>query len=174
MPLAEFQLRRKVNPYNINREQFPGGDMFWNKDQFLVFEDVIKTKKNMYVPVQWIDLNHLKKDLTYFGEALSIVDQLHIEELITFQQDFDYEVVAHFFAIVHFHTDDDHTMTWLTNGEVLSAKWKDFMDLLHVRDEGLHHPVGLRPHANPTAIAKEKLLPYYIVKRTHLVRSPML
>ncbi|KAE8779332.1 hypothetical protein D1007_47666 [Hordeum vulgare] len=40
------------------------------------------------------------------------------------------------------------------------------MNLLHVQDEGLHHLAGLRPHANPTALAKEKLLPYYIVKET--------
>ncbi|KAE8821122.1 hypothetical protein D1007_00744 [Hordeum vulgare] len=60
---------------------------------------------------KWIDINHLKKDPAYFGDALCIVYQLRIEELITFQQNFDYELVAHFFAIVHFHTDDDQTMT---------------------------------------------------------------
>ncbi|KAE8787127.1 hypothetical protein D1007_38903 [Hordeum vulgare] len=122
MPLGEFQVHRKVNPYNSNREQFLGGAMFWNKDQFLIFEYVIKRKKNIYAPVQWIDINHMKKYLAYFGDALSIVEQLQIEELITLQQDFDYEIVADFFATVHFQTDDDRTMTWLTNGEVLSAK----------------------------------------------------
>ncbi|KAE8792932.1 exocyst complex component 7 [Hordeum vulgare] len=40
------------------------------------------------------------------------------------------------------------------------------MDLLRVRDEGLDHPVGLRPHAKPHATAKEKLLPYLSVKHT--------
>ncbi|KAE8781319.1 hypothetical protein D1007_45444 [Hordeum vulgare] len=122
MPLGEFQRHRRINPYNSNRDQFPRGGFFWNKDQFLIFADVLKTKKNLYVPVQLIDINHLKKYPTYFGDALSIVDQLQILELITFQQDFDYELVAHFFATNHFHTDDDRTMTRLTNGEVLSAK----------------------------------------------------
>ncbi|KAE8775469.1 hypothetical protein D1007_52026 [Hordeum vulgare] len=73
MPLGEFQQRWTINPYNSNREQFPGGELFWNKDQFLIFEDILKTKKNLYVPVEWIDLNHLKEDPTYFGDALSIV-----------------------------------------------------------------------------------------------------
>ncbi|KAE8801608.1 40S ribosomal protein S5-1 [Hordeum vulgare] len=93
MPLAEFQLRRKVNPYTSNRVQFPRGDIFWTNDQFLIYEDVLKLKKNLYVPVQWIDINHPKKDPAYFGDALSMVEQLQIEKLITFQQDFDYEVI---------------------------------------------------------------------------------
>ncbi|KAE8769770.1 transcription initiation factor TFIID subunit 9-like [Hordeum vulgare] len=130
MPLAEFQHRRKINPYANNRENFPGGELFWNRDQFLICEDVLRSKKNLYVLVQWIDLDHLRKDMSYFGEAIAMVEQLHITELISFHQDFDISIVAHFFATVHFHHDEARTMTWLTNGVQLTATWKDFMDLL--------------------------------------------
>ena len=52
----------------------------------------------------------------------------------------------------------------MTNGRQLSATWKDFMDLLHVPDEGLTMPVGVRPHANPESASKNKLQPYYVEK----------
>ena len=48
-------------------------------------------------------MNHLKKDPAYFGEALTMVEHLQIEELITFHHDFDPEIVAQFFVTVHFH-----------------------------------------------------------------------
>ncbi|KAE8797509.1 Exocyst complex component 7 [Hordeum vulgare] len=109
-------------------------------------------------------MEHLKKDRAYIGEPLSMVEQLGIAELITFHLDFDPEIVAKFFVPVHFHSDEAPTMTWMINGERLSATWKEFMDLLNVHDEGLEYLVGLRPHAKPSATAKEKLLPYFIEK----------
>ncbi|KAE8796163.1 hypothetical protein D1007_28870 [Hordeum vulgare] len=166
MPFAEFQHCRKLNPYANNRENFPGGELFWNRDQFLIYEDVLRSKKNLYVLVQWIDLDHFRKDMSYFGEAIAMVEQLQIADLISFHQDFDISIVAHFFATVHFHHDEARTMTWLTNGVQLSATWKDFMDLLQVRGEGLTTAVGLRPHAKPEAAPKEKLLRYLFVKHT--------
>ncbi|XP_044979323.1 uncharacterized protein LOC123446852 [Hordeum vulgare subsp. vulgare] len=111
-----------------------------------------------------MDMDHLKKDLTYFGEPLHMVEQLGIAELITFHLDFDPEIVAQFFVTIHFHTDAKRTMTWVTNGERLSATWKEFMDLMNIRDEGLENPLGLHPHAKPSATPKEKLLPYFIEK----------
>jgi hypothetical protein len=125
---------------------------------------VIKSKQNIYVPVQWIDMGHLKKDRAYFGEALDLVEQFGIEDLITFHMDFDVELVAQFFASVHFHTDEERTLTWMTNGKRLTAKWKEFMQLLHVRDEGLNVPVGVRPHANQESANKNKLQPFLVEK----------
>ena len=55
-------------------------------------------------------------------------------------------------------------MTWMTNGQQLTAKWKDFMDLLQVPDEGLDTPVGVRPHANPESANKNKLQPLLVEK----------
>ena len=40
--------------------------------------------------MQWIDFNHLRKDTEYFGEALRMIEQLGIEDIITFHLfDFD-------------------------------------------------------------------------------------
>ena len=111
--------------------------------------------------VHWIDMNHMRQDKhhAYFGEALDLVEQFGIEDVISFHLDFGPEIVAQFFASVHFHPVEERTMTWMTNGQRITATWKDFMDLLQVPDEGLNTPVGVRPHANPESANKNKLRP---------------
>ena len=59
-----------------------------------------------------------------------MVEQFAIEDIILFHLDFDPEIVAQFFASVHFHTDVERSMTWMTNGERMTADWKEFMDPL--------------------------------------------
>ena len=44
MPLAEFISRRKINPYVNPRANFRGNDLFWTKQQNLIYLDVIKAK----------------------------------------------------------------------------------------------------------------------------------
>ena len=114
------------------RANLRGNDLFWTKQQNLIYLDVIKAEKNIYMDVHWIDMNHMRQDKhrDYFGEALDLVEQFGIEHLLTFHLDFHPEIVAQFFASVHFHFYEAHTMTWMTNGKQMTAKWKDFMDFL--------------------------------------------
>ena len=159
IPLAEFISRRRINPYANPHANIRGNDFFWTKQQNLIYLDVIKGKQNTYVDVHWIDMNHMREDKhrAYFGEALDLVEQFSIEDVISFHLDFDPELVAQFFASVHFHTDEDRRMTWMTNGRQLTATWKEFMALLSVPDEGLNTPVGVCPHANSESASKNKL-----------------
>ena len=134
---------------------------------------MIKAKQNIYVPVQWIDMDHLKKNRAYFGEPLDLVEQFGIEELITFHPDFDPELVAQFFASVHLHTDEKRTMIWMTNGKRMTAEWKEFMGLSHVRDEGLDVPIGVRPHANPSLLPRTSYNPTLSRRLYSMARSLM-
>ena len=60
MPLAEFVIRRKINPYVSPRAITQGNDLFWNKQQNLIYMDVIKAKQNHYVEVHYIDMHHMR------------------------------------------------------------------------------------------------------------------
>ena len=51
IPLAEFVTRRKISCYVNPRANFRGNDLFWTKQQNLIYLDVIKAKKNTYVDV---------------------------------------------------------------------------------------------------------------------------
>ena len=57
---------------------------------------MIKGKENTYVDVRWIDMNYMReeKHRAYFGEALDLVEQFAIEDVISFHLDFDPELVA--------------------------------------------------------------------------------
>ena len=125
------------------------------------------------MPVQWIDMNHMKKDKNraYFGEALDLVEQFGIEELLTFHMDFDPEIVAQFFASVHFHTDEKRSMTWMTNGKRMTAEWKEFMDMLHIHDEGLDVPVGIRLHATQGLLPRTSFNPTLLRRLYPMARS---
>ena len=92
------------------------------------------------------------------------MEQFGIEHIISFHKDYDPEILAQFFASVHFHPNEERTMTWMTNGRQLTATWKEFMTLLGVPDEGLTTPQGVRPHANPESANKNKLMPYLVQK----------
>ena len=82
-----------------------------------------------------------------------------------FNKDFDADLVAQFYATVHLGTDEEKTLTWMTNGKLLSVKWKAFMELLEVEDHGLETPVGFRPHCNTTSTHKQALWPYCTLKK---------
>ena len=76
MPQAEFVIRRKINPYVSPQASTRGNDLFWNKQQNLIYMDVIKSKQNHYVEVHWIDMIHMRQEKHhgYFGEALDLVE----------------------------------------------------------------------------------------------------
>ena len=96
IPLSEFIPRRQINPYVNARAIFRGNDLFWTKQQNLIYLDVIKAKQNTYVDVKWIDMNHMRKDKyrEYFGEALDLVEQFGIEHVISFHLDYDPELIC--------------------------------------------------------------------------------
>ena len=49
--ITEYVERRKINPYVNPRANFRGNDLFWTKQQNLIYLDVIKAKQNIYVEV---------------------------------------------------------------------------------------------------------------------------
>ena len=63
-----------------------------SKSRFIM--DILKAKKNLFVDAKSIDLHHLEKDPEYFGEAIALCNQFDIVKIITFNKDFDPELVA--------------------------------------------------------------------------------
>ena len=86
--------------------------------------------------------------------------QLNILGIMKFNKNYDADIVAQLYATVHLGTDEDRTLTWMTNGKLLSVKWKAFMQLIGVEDLGLESFVGFRPHGRPNATHKQALWPY--------------
>ena len=118
----EFWERHRRNPYAEDQEPSLVNRPFWNRFQWTIYFDVIKVKKNLYVNVCSIDIAYMEKDPAYFGEALQMCSQLNILRIMEFNKDFDGDLVAQFSATVHLGTDAERTLTWMTNGKLLSVK----------------------------------------------------
>ena len=86
MPANEFMARRKLNPYGEPRAQFHGDELFWIKQQYRIYTEVLKSKTNMYVDAHWVDMAHMRRadNLAYFAEALDLVEQFGLEHFMTF------------------------------------------------------------------------------------------
>ena len=164
MKQNEYWQYRERNPYCRPQDAALVGRPFWNRDQSLVYFDRIKAKKNLFVKTKSINIEHMEKDRAYFGEALDLCAQFNIVPIMTFNYDFDAELVAQFFATVWFGTEDNRTMIWMTHGRQLRATWGEFMDLLGYPDEGLEKPLGLRPHHEGGPANKDNLLPHMTIR----------
>ena len=101
----------------------------------MIYLDILKAKNNLFVTVKSIDVSRMEKDLAYFGEALSLFHQWGLSPFITYNKDYDPEIVAQFYAIVHFHANEERSMSWMTGGRRFKVDWKDFMDCLGIADE---------------------------------------
>src|SRR5215216_5926550 len=145
MTAKEFWEKRRRDPYEQDQEPNLVNRPFWNRFQWAIDFDVIKAKKNLYVDVRSIDIAYMEKDPEYFGEALQMCSQLNILNIMQFNKDFDADLVAQFYATVHLGTDEERSLIWMTNGKLLSVKWKAFMELFGIEDQGLENPVGFRP-----------------------------
>ncbi|KAE8812509.1 hypothetical protein D1007_10431 [Hordeum vulgare] len=89
--------------------------------------------------------------------ALSLCENLGILGIMRFNKDYDVELIAVFFATFHLGTNEVRTLTWMTNGRLLSASWKSFMDLLNIDDKGLETPLGFCPHHEYATTHKQAL-----------------
>ena len=100
----------------------------------------------MFVKTKSVNLDHMEKYQAYFGEDRALCDQLNIVPLMTFNYDFDAELVAQFFATIWYGANPERTLIWMTNGRQSRTSWGTFMELLGYPGEGLRKPLGLRPH----------------------------
>jgi len=86
---------------------------------------------------------------------MSACENKHIKELMGFQKDWNKEVIAQFYATVHFgHLRDDRAMLWMTEGKYYRVTFTQFI-----------HVLGLDRHdANRPKIHNQPVLPNEEVK----------
>ena len=108
MPQEEFVVRHKHNPYCVPQDDALAGHPFWNKTQSLIYSEIIKTWTNLFADVESIDMGHMISNphTTYFAEAYALYEKWVVGPIIGFNKDFDTEIVAQFYATVHFHDGD--------------------------------------------------------------------
>ena len=106
MTTKEFEVFRVRNLYHRAQDEALVGCPFWTKDQSLIYLDILKAKKNLFVTVKSIDVSRMEKDTAYFGEALALSHQWGLIPFIRYNKDYDPEIVAQFYATIHFHANE--------------------------------------------------------------------
>ncbi|XP_044948777.1 uncharacterized protein LOC123398361 [Hordeum vulgare subsp. vulgare] len=103
----------------------------------------------------------------YFADAYALYEKWGLGPIVGFNKDFDSEVVAQFYATIHFHDCEERRLTWMTYGRVLHSDWAMFMTSMGIAHKGLDEPTGLRPHSEGIpAIHKSKLIRYSWILKT--------
>jgi hypothetical protein len=84
----------------------------------------------MVVNQHHINVEHMRKNPEYFGEALAMCEEFGLLQLMQFTQNWDEDLVVQFFSTVYFIEDEHKIIKWLTNGRLLEATWVEFGDSL--------------------------------------------
>ena len=83
---------------------------------------IMKDRKNKYVPnVKSVSLSYMEAHLDYFGEALALCEQVGIRNIISFNKDFDADLLVQLFATVYFFKDANRSIAWMCGDEVLTC-----------------------------------------------------
>jgi hypothetical protein len=118
------------------------------------------------VNTQYVDWEHMaRKNDPIFNEVIRNCERQRVKMLMGFRQDWNKEIIAQFYATVHFgYIDTDRAMIWMTNGQKYSITFHRFLrcfgimagdkDLRKLHDEGeldkdaLHLMYPRGEHAN--------------------------
>lgn len=119
---SEFARNKGINPYVVGAPdpRHVSDPWFYNNFQSQIYHEILMRKKtDNFVMQHSIHLEHMTKKPDYFGEALSICEEFGLLRIMDFNQKFDVELVAQFFATVHFGNEEVRTVTWMSRGKVL-------------------------------------------------------
>jgi hypothetical protein len=90
---------------------------------------VIIKKPKITHKAQYVDWEHMaRKNDPIFNEVISYCERQRVKELMGFQQDWNKEIIAQFYATVHFgHIGTKRAMIWMTNAQRYSITFPRFL-----------------------------------------------
>jgi hypothetical protein len=126
MTKALKKLRDK-NPYEEGKTA--SDPRFWAKFQQDYCATVIIKKSKITHKAQYVDWEHMaRKGDPIFDEVIRNCEMQRVKTLMGFQQDWNKEIIAQFFATMHFgYIETDRAMTWMTNGQKYSITFHKFL-----------------------------------------------
>jgi hypothetical protein len=112
------------NPYEEARTA--SNFMFWAKFQQDYYATVIIKNPKITHRAQYVDWEHMARRNDPIL-VISNCERQRVKKLMGFQQDWNKEIIAQFYAIVHFgHIGTERAMTWMTNGQRYSITFPRF------------------------------------------------
>jgi hypothetical protein len=163
--IKDWERIRFQDPYTAPPNPRWNNPQFRNDVQMRIISEVFEHHKNKVTKMWSVDLEHWRKHLDYFGEALEICEEFDLIKLMELNCDFDVQLIHQFFASVHFGSDEARHLSFMCHDEFFRVPWSAFCQALGYEDTGLEGQGGLRPHDRDHPMDKEKLAPLYIPGR---------
>lgn len=86
---------------------------FWNAKQEKWWEDIFESFANPIVLQKAIDFKFIKDNEKDFPYIINVCTALGVYELMDFQQNYVPKLVCQFLATMHFHSDENRSMSWM-------------------------------------------------------------
>ena len=109
--------------------------MFWTDTQKCFWDDFYneptRMRRGFFVPPKYLNEDHyahyLSTDFEHVDVALKKMD---VFGLATIKVKLMPDLIRHFFCTSYFHTDDAHTVTWMTGAKPYSASFDGFCNAM--------------------------------------------
>ncbi|KAJ1253559.1 hypothetical protein BS78_K235300 [Paspalum vaginatum] len=103
------------------------------------------SRENLVLSDQWVDWKYMeeKKD-PIFDQVIVACERQKIKRIMSYQHDWNVELIAQFYAIVYFHNSNGEEsrweMVWMTEGTVYSISYMEFAHLIGKHDPDFNRP----------------------------------
>jgi len=96
------------------------------------YESVILRDRKIAIEAQCVDWRSMEKaNDPLFQKIIDACESKHVKDLMGFQKDWNKEVIAQFYATVHFgYLKDDRAMFWMTEGNYYRVTFAQFIRVL--------------------------------------------
>jgi hypothetical protein len=131
---------RDKDPYASKRTTT---DMrFWATFQQDYYATVIIKKPKITHMAQYVDWTYMEsKNDPIFTELSTVCGPQRVKELMGFRQDWNREIIAQFYATVHFgYIESERAMTWMTNGNKNVIRFSQFLTLFALGADDKDYP----------------------------------
>lgn len=91
--MAEWQKFRFQDPYTAAPNPHWNNPQFQNELQMRIVSEIFKCHKNKFTQMWSIDIDHWRRNLDYFGEALKICEEFDLIKLMIVNCDFDVQLI---------------------------------------------------------------------------------
>ena len=126
-PLTEYTRFRAR--YHFDKPRDPTAHEYFHLSVHqMIYEQCYVGKKHPVAPMHTISISHMDEHAEYFAEAKAVCERLGIIDLMKLKHEFCEDVICQFLSTVHFGTDDARTLTWMTEGKLLTGTWAQFAE----------------------------------------------
>jgi hypothetical protein len=136
----KLQKLRDKDPYASKRTA--SDRRFWATFQQDYYATVIIKKPKITHMAQYVDWTYMEsKGDPIFTELSTVCGRQRVKGLMGFRQDWNKEIIAQFFATVHFgYIESERAMTWMSNGNKHSIRCSQFLSLFALGTDDRDYP----------------------------------